>query len=475
MRNQTENTAYPGNDARARIPSVDRLIGSGEFEHLLVRYGRNAVVSAIRDRLNALRNASADDPNSVNGIDAKAIAADCVNTLHHRFAVRPRTVINATGVIVHTNLGRAPLSRESRGAATLASEYVDLEFDIEDGGRGSRHDHLSDAIRSTTGAEAGIAVNNNAAATMLVLAALASDGREVIVSRSEAVEIGGGFRIPDVLAQSGARLVEVGTTNRTYAKDYADAINANTAAILKVHRSNFVISGFTHDATIEELAHIGSQTGVPVIHDVGSGALLDTSAYGLKREPMVQDSIRDGASIVMFSGDKLLGGPQAGIIAGSVELLNVIKSHPLARAMRIDKLTVAALHATLMTYVRGAAEHEIPVWRMIAAKAEVLRVRAELWRKGVGRGEVAPGYSTIGGGSAPEQLLPTWLYKVHTELSPDQAATELRINGHPWPIIGRIADDALFLDPRTILTEPTFSDQLTDYTDATIIEALKKL
>ena len=376
---------------------------------------------------------------------------------------------------MHTNLGRAPLSQDALRAVVQVSEYVDLEFDLTRGGRGSRHDHLNEALRLATGAEAGIAVNNNAAATMLVLAALASGGREVIVSRSEAVEIGGGFRIPDVLAQSGAKLVEVGTTNRTYAKDYADAINANTAAILKVHRSNFVISGFTHDANIRELAQIGHQTSVPVIHDVGSGALLDTSAYGLQREPMVQDSIRDGASIVMFSGDKLLGGPQAGIIAGSLKLIDIVKSHPLARAMRIDKLTVAALHATLMSYVRGAAEEEIPVWRMIAAKPDVIRARAELWRDRVGRGEVVPGLSTIGGGSAPEQMLPTWLMKVESELGPDRAAAKLRKCSDPFPIIGRIADDALYLDPRTILSEPVFSDSATEMMDVFIIEALKKL
>ena len=475
MRHDPETNTCRSNDARQHIPSVDTLLRSPAFEQLIDLFGRNAVVGAIRDQLDSLRSASDDNATGINGMSADAIAKDCLAVLRDLFSVRPHKVINATGVIVHTNLGRAPLSQDALRAAVQVSEYVDLEYDLTRGGRGSRHDHLNEALRLTTGAEAGIAVNNNAAATMLLLAALASDGREVIVSRSEAVEIGGGFRIPDVLAQSGAKLVEVGTTNRTYAKDYADAINANTAAILKVHRSNFVISGFTHDATIEELAPIGRQTGVPVIHDVGSGALLDTSTYGLKREPMVQDSIRDGASIVMFSGDKLLGGPQAGVIAGSAKLLDIVKSHPLARAMRIDKLTVAALHATLMAYVRGAAEEEIPVWHMIAAKSDAMRARAELWRDRVGRGEVVPGLSTIGGGSAPEQMLPTWLLKVESKLGPDRAAARLRKCSGPLPIIGRIAEDALYLDPRTILTEPVFSDRATDFTDVLIIEALKKL
>ena len=306
-------------------------------------------------------------------------------------------------------------------------------------------------IHRVTGAETGIAVNNNAAATLLVLAALAGCGREVIVSRSEAVEIGGGFRIPDVLEQSSAALVEVGTTNRTYASDYSDAITERTAIILKVHRSNFTLSGFTHDATVEELADIGRTRGVPVVHDIGSGALIDTSRYGMKHEPMVQDSLRAGANVVMFSGDKLLGGPQAGIIAGDSNVIGKVKSHPLARALRVDKTTLAGLHVTLASYARHSAEREIPVWRMIAADVASLKSRAQRWQKMSGAGQVAEGRSVIGGGSAPEQTLPTWLFQVESRMSPQEAAGFLR--QRDIPIIGRVSRDALYLDPRTVLGE----------------------
>ena len=468
--------AHHMKDGRSRIPSVSSLIDSPEFQPLMRRFGHSAVVGAVRDRLGEVRDDAirADDCSTgAMALMADDMAAQCELVLSARFATRPQVVINATGVIVHTNLGRAPLSAAAIQAAESAGGYVDLEYDIESGKRGSRHDLLEDAIRQTTGAESGIAVNNNAAATMLVLAALAGDGREVIVSRSEAVEIGGGFRIPDVLAQSSAKLVEVGTTNRTYARDYADAITERTAAILKVHRSNFAISGFTHDASVAELAAVGDRNRVPVIHDIGSGALLDTSRYGLEREPMVQDSLRDGADIVMFSGDKLLGGPQAGIIAGNKVLINAVKSHPLARAMRIDKLTVAALHATLMAYVRDAAVHEIPVWQMIAADTAQLRNRAELWRDECGNGNVVEGESTIGGGSAPGQTRPTWLLEVQTDLSPDEAASKLRQASRP--IIGRIANDALYLDPRTVLRDSDADSGQLAATDLAIIDALKPL
>lgn len=460
-------------DFRSVIPSVSSLIDSSEFQPLMHRFGHPAVVDAIRDRLKDVRHRTPRHWLDPSHLTARRIAEHCESVLGARFQARPRDVINATGVIVHTNLGRAPLSEIAIKATEAASGYVDLEYDVASGKRGSRHELLEDAIRDTTGAESGIAVNNNAAATMLVLAALAGDGQDVIVSRSEAVEIGGGFRIPDVLAQSSAKIVEVGTTNRTYPRDYAGAISERTAAILKVHRSNFAISGFTHDATIAELAEVGRENRVPVVHDIGSGALLDTSHYELEREPIVQDSLTDGAGIVMFSGDKLLGGPQSGIIAGDRKLIEKVKSHPMARAMRIDKLTVAALHATLMSYVKGAAEHEIPIWQMIAADTEQLRNRAELWREGCGNGKVVEGLSTIGGGSAPGQTLATWLMQVETDLEPDEAAAKLRQGDRP--IIGRIANDTLLLDPRTVLRDPYACTGQPDATDLAMIEALKRL
>lgn len=472
MQQQSSQTNLQ-DDFRSVIPSVSRLIESSEFQALKHRFGHPAVVDAIRDRLKEVRDWTPSRQLDPSHLTARQIAKHCESVLGARFQTRPREVINATGVIVHTNLGRAPLSEAAIRATEAASGYVDLEYDIASGKRGSRHDLLEDAIRDTTGAESGIAVNNNAAATMLVLAALAGNGQEVIVSRSEAVEIGGGFRIPDVLAQSSAKIMEVGTTNRTYTRDYADAIRDRTAAILKVHRSNFAISGFTHDATVAELAEVGRQHQVPVVHDIGSGALLDTSHYGLEREPIVQDSLTDGAGIVMFSGDKLLGGPQVGVIAGDRKLIEKVKSHPMARAMRIDKLTVAALHATLMSYVKGTAEHEIPIWQMIAANTEQLRNRAKLWRDRCGNGQVVEGLSTIGGGSAPGQTLATWLMQVESYLAPDDAAAKLREGDRP--IIGRIANDTLLLDPRTVLRDPDAGANQPDSTDLAIIDALKRL
>lgn len=438
-------------DARSRIPSVHQLIHAPEFQQLLEDYGHDAVVDTVRGQLHAIRDARGTNAPGQAGTDAETLASACSDALLTQFTRRPRAIINATGVIIHTNLGRAPLSNAATAAARDTGGYVGLEYDIGTGDRGSRHDHLRRLIQRVTGADTGIAVNNNAAATLLVLAAFAGDGREVIVSRSEAVEIGGGFRIPDVLKQSSATLVEVGTTNRTYANDYSNAVTERTAAILKVHRSNFTLSGFTHDATIKELADIGGRSGVPVVHDLGSGALLDTSRFGMQREPMVQESVRDGANLVMFSGDKLLGGPQAGIIAGDLDVVRRVESHPLARALRVDKMTLAALHATLSAYARNVAVDEIPVWRMIAASADTLKERARRWREQCGTGQVVEGRSVIGGGSAPEQSLPTWLLQVESSLSPQNTAAVLR--QQQTPIIGRVSRDALFLDPRTVLSD----------------------
>lgn len=449
MLQQPKSNAGIDQDARKHIPPVHRLIGAPEFQQLIADYGRQTVLDTIRDRLRVIRNAHRQSPSDSEQYESETFAAECAEMLLTQFASRPQEVINATGVIIHTNLGRAPLSEAARLAAYNASSYVDLEYDIGSGERGSRHGLLRPMIQRVTGAESGIAVNNNAAATLLVLAALAERGREVIVSRGEAVEIGGGFRIPDVLQRSSATLVEVGTTNRTYARDYADAMTERTAVILKVHRSNFTLSGFTHDATVDELADIGRLHSVPVVHDLGSGALIDTARFGLDREPMVQDSVRAGANVVMFSGDKLLGGPQAGIIAGDSDVIGKVESHPLARALRVDKATLAGLHATLASYARNSAEVEIPVWRMIAADANDLKSRAQRWQTQCGSGRIVEGNSVIGGGSAPEQTLPSWLYQVETRLSPNDAAAVLRRRS--TPIIGRVSRDALYLDPRTVL------------------------
>ncbi len=364
-----------------------------------------------------------------------------------------RPVINATGVIIHTNLGRAPLSREAVEASVAALKgYSNLEFDLESGERGSRYSHLESILRQVTGAEAGIAVNNNAAALLLVLSAL-TKGREVIISRGQLVEIGGGFRIPDVMQESGARLVEVGTTNRTRLGDYESAVTAETAALLRVHASNFRIVGFAESPPLIGLAQLAQERRLLMLDDIGSGCLLDTTQFGLAAEPAVQESLAAGADLVMFSGDKLLGGPQAGIIVGRKDLVDVLRRHPLARALRMDKGSVAGLAATLLHYLEGRALEEIPVWQMIAMPLEALRRRANSWASSIGtRAHVVQGRSMIGGGSLPEESLPTLLLAIPGEGGfLTDLARRLRL-GEP-AIAGRIERDMLLFDPRTVQPE----------------------
>jgi L-seryl-tRNA(Ser) seleniumtransferase len=333
-----------------------------------------------------------------------------------------------------------------------ASGYSDLELDLETGRRGSRQAFISSLLAQVTGAEAAIAVNNNASAVMLGLAAVAA-GKEVIVSRGEAVEIGGGFRIPDVLRQSGATLVEVGTTNRTYARDYEAAINENTGAILAVHASNFRVMGFTHSPEIAELVEIGDRFNMPVLHDLGSGCLFDTTQYGLAHEPMPQESVRAGVGLGFFSGDKLLGGPQAGIVIGKRELVNTVSRHPLARAMRIDKLSMAALSATLLHYIKEEATQKVPIWRMISMTTDELDAIAMRWNASLYKvSTVLDSLSTIGGGSLPGETLPSRVLGINANQSSGGAvglAKRLR-EGNP-PVIGRIEDEQVILDPRTVL------------------------
>ena len=358
------------------IPAVNSLLADEKIISLIERHSREAVLDLIREYLDEIRSEvgtggpAPDLSELVSAIERKS---------EDRWRPWPARVINATGVILHTNLGRAPLSADAMHAMRrAASGYSDLELDLKSGTRGSRQSHISQLVCQATGAQSAMVVNNNASAVLLALAALAS-GKEVIVSRGEAVEIGGGFRIPDVLRQSGATLVEVGTTNRTYARDFETAINERTGAILSVHASNFRVTGFTHSPTLAELVEVGRGHGVPVLHDLGSGCLLDTSQFGLAPEPMPQESVRAGVSLGFFSGDKLLGGPQAGIIIGTREAVDVVSRHPLARAVRIDKISMAALAATLLHYVRGEALSEVPVWRMIAATELDLKSRASEW------------------------------------------------------------------------------------------------
>ncbi len=434
------------------LPGVDKVLAHESVKQLADAYSHDAVVGLIRRHLEASRAAisnGASPPTLDDVVEAVRQQADT------QWSLRPRRVINATGVVLHTNLGRAPLSDQAlQAVANAVQGYSDLEFDLERGERGSRQAHVASLLTQVTGAEAALVVNNNASAVMLGLAALAN-GRRVIVSRGEAVEIGGGFRVPDVLAQSGATLVEVGTTNRTYASDYESAITEDTAAFLKVHASNFRVTGFTHTPDLTELVDIGKRHSIPVFHDLGSGCLLDTERFGLGHEPTVQESVAAGCALAFFSGDKLLGGPQAGIIVGRKDLVQRLSRHPLARAIRIDKLSLAALGATLLHYLKEEAETEIPTWRMIATPEAELKRRASRWAKAIGtQASLARGHSTIGGGSLPGETLPTWLVALDATTYPggaDALAAALR-RADP-PVIGRIEDDRVLLDPRTVLPE----------------------
>jgi len=366
-------------------------------------------------------------------------------------------VINATGVIIHTSLGRAPLSRSACEAMeAVAAGYSNLEYDLAAGTRGFRYLHAESLLCRLTGAEAALVVNNNAASLLLMLAALGRT-REVIISRGQLVEIGGGFRIPEVMRQSGVHLIEVGTTNRTYLRDYEAAIGETTVALMRVHRSNFALTGFTHEPSLENLASLAHEHGILVFDDLGSGALLDTSAFGLAREPTMQDSLAGGSDLVCASGDKLLGGPQAGLILGRRELIEMLKRYPLLRALRVDKTTLSALETTLRAYIIGQAVEEIPVWQMIAAPLEELESRASGWAWELGRdgieAMVVATESTVGGGSLPGQTLPTWALAIRVP-SPNGLAARLRANTPR--IIARINEDLVILDPRTVL--PTIRD-----------------
>ena len=360
-------------------------------------------------------------------------------------------MINATGVIIHTNLGRAPLSDEAIAAMNAVSRgYSNLEFDLEAGARGSRYVHLEEQVRRLTGAEAALAVNNNASAVLLALSALCS-GREVIISRSQLVEIGGGFRIPDVMAQSGARLVEVGTTNRTYLRDYERALTDETAAIMRVHASNFKVVGFTASVSLEAMAKLAHDRGLALIDDLGSGCLVDTTQFGLAKEPTPQESLRDGADVLLFSGDKLLGGPQAGIITGKRDLVERMRRHPLARAVRMDKASIAGLAATLDHYLRDEALEKVPVWRMISTSLDAIARRARRWAKEIGEyASVIDGRSMIGGGSLPEEGLPTKLLAIESTAACSAETLARRLREHVPPVIARIERDTLLLDPRTV-------------------------
>ena len=437
------------NAAFRDLPSVSDVLAQPAAAALLADgYRQDIVTSAVRERI---ADARATVARGAAPPSAEQVANEVAAAARRNEADWPTPVVNATGVILHTNLGRAPLSAASIRAAAAASEgYSTLELDLDDGKRGSRYTAIARLLRQLTGAEDAVAVNNNAGAVLLGLAAVAA-GREVVVSRGEASEIGGGFRIPDVLAQSGAHLVEVGTVNKTYAADYERAITERTAALLLVHRSNFRVTGFTHEPSLADVAGVGKAHDVPVLHDLGSGALLDTAQFGIGHETMPQESLAAGADMVFFSGDKLLGGPQAGLAAGRSHLVAALRAHPLARALRADKLTLAALHRTLLHYVRGEALEQIPVWRMIAASEEALEARAQAMAKRIGpAATVTHGTSRLGGGSLPTDELPTRLVSVDPSAAGGADALAGRLRGGSPAVMARIEGERVLLDPRTV-------------------------
>ena len=434
------------------IPSVESVIKTPELDALSLEYPREWIIDVIREKISNNRE---DVLVGKDVKDAQAISREVEKHIQKLIESKPKEVINATGVIIHTNLGRAPLSSASvKAAVNCAAGYSDLELDLETGKRGGRLGTIKSLLTQLTGAEDALVVNNNAAALLLALSALCI-GKEVIVPRSEAIEIGGGFRIPDVLVQSGAKLVDIGTTNRTYIQDYQNAITEDTGAFLKAHSSNFVISGFIHEVAVSELSALGREFEVPVMHDVGSGAFIDTRKYGLAYEPTPQSSVSEGAALVFFSGDKLLGGPQAGIIVGKAKYISILERHPMMRAIRMDKINLAALSATLGHYVKNEAESEIPVWRMISADQEVLLNRLNIW-KDINHDnlEIIPSESAIGGGSLPGETIPTHVLRINTDkMSLNAMQIQSRLRQCHVPIIVRIEDEDVIIDPRTVLPE----------------------
>jgi L-seryl-tRNA(Ser) seleniumtransferase len=451
--------ATPPTEAR-KLPRADRLLEAAEKAGLVRRLGHGAVMEGVRAELERIRREILDGAPCPA---AETIERELLDRLEAASRGSLRPVINATGVVVHTNLGRAPLSEETIDAMRRAAAgYTNLEYDLEAGERGDRYGHAEAPLCRLTGAEAAVVVNNNASAVMLALAALmparpsgeapAEGTPEVVVSRGQLVEIGGGFRIPDVLRRSGATLVEVGTTNRTYRRDYEDAIGPRTRVLMSVHRSNFRLQGFVHDPSLEDLVSLGRDRDLWVVDDLGSGTLLETAPHGLGVEPTVQERVRAGADLVCFSGDKLLGAPQAGVLAGRREAIRRVKRHPLMRALRVDKVTLAGLCATLAHYERGEALDKVPVWRAISAGEDALRERAERWRAALGDAgagcALLPSRSAVGGGSLPEVTLPTFVLALP---GGDPHALLARLRRCDPPVVARIEEDRVVLDPRTVM------------------------
>ena len=430
------------------LPSVEQLLQTRSAAELIASFGRPLTLRAVRSALDEARKQN--PKKKIILPDRKTLLDHAGSLLRSWTSPTLLPVINASGVILHTNLGRAPLSAAAiRSMEAVSRGYSNLEFNLETGKRGSRLIHAERLLQQLTGTEAALVVNNNAAALLLVLSSLAHKKR-VIISRSQLVEIGGGFRIPDVMKQSGARLIEVGTTNRVHLSDYEEALAEPTAMVMVAHQSNFKMIGFTEEPGRKEIADLAHQFGVLFADDLGSGTLLQTERHGLAHEPMIQESLAAGADLVCFSGDKLLGGPQAGIILGKANLLVKIKKHPLARALRADKLCLAALTGTLLHYLKDEAEEQVPIWRMISTPAEKVKERAVNWADELGQGEVLASESTVGGGSLPGESLPTWVLSLKVE-KPDSFLESLRQEGPP--VIARTEKNRILLDPRTVLPE----------------------
>ena len=453
MRGDTDRPSF------RRLPSVERLLQSLAASGMADRHPRQLVVACVREVVERARRRLREGRTTIEALSLEALAADARALLVEWSAPSLDRAINATGIIIHTNLGRAPLSDAARSAIDAASGYTPLEVDRATGDRGSRQAHVGEILRQLTGADAALVVNNNAAAVLVALAALAR-GRQTIISRGELVEIGGSFRMPDVMAASGCQLVEVGTTNKTYLADYEAALTPDTALLVKVHRSNFSMRGFVHDVSPRELAVLGQRAGVPVLYDMGSGAFVDLTACGLPAEPTVQAAVASGVDLVTASGDKLLGGPQAGLLLGRTEAIARIAAHPLARAVRIDKLDLAALEATLRAYRDPArAWVEIPVLEMLARPVNALERAA---------GELLPRLADVvgdaadltlcrtvteaGGGTLPGVEMPSWAVAV-TPRRGGVEAWERQLRRHRPPVFGRIADGHLLLDARTLRPE----------------------
>jgi L-seryl-tRNA(Ser) seleniumtransferase len=433
------------------LPSIEQLLHTQQADRLIGNYGRPLTLDALRLTMDEARARFRTKPEA-GLLSTDLILSQAESHLTSWTASTLIPVINATGVILHTNLGRAPLSQGTIAAMREAAEhYSTLEYDLQKGQRGSRLIHAESILQKLTGAEGAIIVNNNASAVLLVLSALANKKR-VVISRTQLVEIGGGFRVPDVMKQSGAKLVEVGTTNKVRLSDYQEALEEPTALVMRAHRSNFKIVGFTEEPELKEIAELAHEANVPVVDDLGSGALLDTAKYGLAHEPTVQESLAAGVDLVCFSGDKLLGGPQAGIILGRKSLIDRIKKHPLARAVRADKTCLAGVTATLLHYLKDEAEREIPIWRMMSLTLEQIKVRAEAWRDALGQGEIISSESTVGGGSLPGESMPTYVLALRVK-STDRFVKKLR-ESHP-PVIARVENDTILFDPRTVLDDET--------------------